>query len=187
MSAPVLTVPVELSQWWSINQKWGFKLPPWQPPKSEGKALQCVRRIPNTIAGLFAAPRPNTSHLQLLHYQSHFVESMPVSRPISHKGEQNSNSPQIVGNSIHRQPLSNPAAQITNICEFSDYQQPSLTRSIAQCTACCSTLCEHLWSSFTSHRQMYHSLYKQEGLKIIRVNVHRHQKIKFSCAARALF
>ena len=140
MSAPVPTVQSML-----VNQSEVW----WQAAtgnlrNQKGVALQCVRRIPNTITGLFAAPRPNTSHLQLLHYQSHFVESMPVSRPISHKGEQNSNSPQIVGNSIHRQPLSNPAAQITNICEFSDYQQPSLTRSIAQCRACCSTLCEHL-------------------------------------------
>ena len=114
----------------------------WQPPKSEGEALQCVRRIPNTIAGLFAAPLPNTSHLQLLHYQSHFVESMPVSRPISHKGEQNSNSPQIVGNSIHRQPLSNPAAQITNICPTTSSPHsaaplPSAQRVVLHCASIC--------------------------------------------------
>ena len=142
MSAPVLTVPVELNQCWSINQKWVGKLP-LATSKIRRGSSPCVRRIPNTIAGLFAALRPNTSHLQLLHYQSHFVESMPVSRPISHKGEQNSNSPQIVGNSIHRQPLSNPAAQITNICPTtSSPHSPAPLPSAQRVVLHCATICE---------------------------------------------
>ena len=139
----------------------------WQPPKSEGEALQCVRRIPNTITSLLAAPCLNTSHLQLLHYQSHFVESMPVSRPISHKGEQNSNSPQIVGNSIHRQPLSNPAAQITNICPttsspHSPAPLPSAQRVVLHCAGICEA---HL--QVTDKCIIAASISKIEGLKLV--------------------